>query len=397
MTFSTENMMIVSGPLVDPRTDPKPPAATSAIPPTDDPNTIRELIEFCQAGRIYAVEAWIRAGRPLQAQHYQVGERKTWASPIQIALDLGNHDLALLLLCNGYDLRLEQFSPLERILRQRRPDLVNLLTNWGDDVARIWPEEIFDTYDGDFIELCWARGVDYTRDGMLAQYLGQHANKPLLGWAKRRAGDERIQQQLGSALRKALWDNRERAVHLLIWAGADPMMPVGDVRWNHGGIDEDELVAPIVDIVSTRHGKLLHLLDLSDARIDLDALCDAICDREAARVLVPLRPSNDWSKAIVHNLQYMQFDSMREWRDASQGCLEELGRQGTRLANFETHQIAELRRTMLKSSDSEAVRFCVRWMQDPQRCEPSIYNELVRTPSMSKLLIELGLKKRPRR
>lgn len=51
---------------VDPRTDPKPGVATSASTLAESLDQLEDLHRLCREGRLYAVEAWIKAGRPVQ-------------------------------------------------------------------------------------------------------------------------------------------------------------------------------------------------------------------------------------------------------------------------------------------------------------------------------------------
>src|SRR5690606_9122747 len=97
---------------------------------TRDPAALLELHDLCRGGRLYEVEKWIRAGRPLQLAE-GVRTRRRQASALEIALDAGNHALVLLLLCNGYDPNLEWGCPLDHALKDRRWDLLDLLLEWG--------------------------------------------------------------------------------------------------------------------------------------------------------------------------------------------------------------------------------------------------------------------------
>lgn len=91
---------------------------------------------FCRSGRIYEIERWIMAGKPLQATGYDAHGRKRPESPMEIAIAKGLYDVALLLLCNGYrlDLDSDQFStPLDQAIQRRAWDLVELILEWGVD------------------------------------------------------------------------------------------------------------------------------------------------------------------------------------------------------------------------------------------------------------------------
>jgi len=77
-----------------------------------DPSDIADLVEFCETGRIYAVERWIADGRPLQLAHEDTGWRRTPQTPLAAAIESNQYDLTRLLLCNGYDPELEPRTTL---------------------------------------------------------------------------------------------------------------------------------------------------------------------------------------------------------------------------------------------------------------------------------------------
>jgi hypothetical protein len=97
----------------DPRDSPKPALAKSAARTTDDPKDLSDLHRLCRVGRLYDVERWIQAGRPLQAISGGTAGQRRVASALEIALQAGNQSLVFLLLCNGYDPNLEVGSPLD--------------------------------------------------------------------------------------------------------------------------------------------------------------------------------------------------------------------------------------------------------------------------------------------
>src|SRR5688572_2480395 len=113
------------GTWIDPRLSPRPPAEPK--PPADDPLEIEPLVRLCQRGKLYAVERWIAEGRPLQAARYYVKGRRQFDSPLAIAMESKQHDLVLLLLCNGYRTELELENPVARALRLRSRELLELL------------------------------------------------------------------------------------------------------------------------------------------------------------------------------------------------------------------------------------------------------------------------------
>src|SRR5437867_3477251 len=91
---------------VDPRTHPEPPAAASRSPAAHG-TELRELVQFCAAGRVNEAESWIREGRPIQALNYKTPEKPAVETPLRAAVRTKHRDLVLLLLCNGYRIDLE--------------------------------------------------------------------------------------------------------------------------------------------------------------------------------------------------------------------------------------------------------------------------------------------------
>jgi hypothetical protein len=186
----------------DPRDSPKPALAKSAARTTDDPKDLSDLHRLCRDGRLYDVERWIQAGRPLQAISGGTAGQRRVASALEIALQAGNQSLVFLLLCNGYDRNLEVDSPLDLTLRARRWDLLDMLLEWGADPRRVSLADLFDSYNSGLIERFGTLGVDLTANHEMAAALAYHtSNKPLFGFAKRhREHDAKVQNELNIAL-----------------------------------------------------------------------------------------------------------------------------------------------------------------------------------------------------
>ena len=96
------------GKWVDPR-GALPPLSVLLRPLVAAPDEILELVRLVRAGRVYSVEDWIRAGKPIQARSYRL-EKRSVDSPLTAALESRQHDVVLLLLCNGYDCSAPQIS-----------------------------------------------------------------------------------------------------------------------------------------------------------------------------------------------------------------------------------------------------------------------------------------------
>src|SRR5512139_246037 len=101
---------------IDPRIDPTPRPGTAPAVVTESPDELVELHRLCREGRLYEVEVWIKAGRPLQLAWSGLPGRR-FPTALTIAMDTGQHSL---LLCNGYQFPLEPTSPLTLALEARR-------------------------------------------------------------------------------------------------------------------------------------------------------------------------------------------------------------------------------------------------------------------------------------
>src|SRR5437870_4103322 len=152
---------------IDPRTNPKPPYRGAERSLAQDEAQISELIAACKAGRLYAAEAWIASGQPLQVDPAKVTRGTRRSSPLSIAIAEGSHDLALLLLCNGYRTELEHHPPLNQVLEARRWELLDLLLTWGADPRSADVYRILETYDRSVFDRFHAAGVDLASDGSM--------------------------------------------------------------------------------------------------------------------------------------------------------------------------------------------------------------------------------------
>lgn len=102
---------------------------------------------------------------------------------LQITLETGQHSLAMLLLINGYRLRLEPYSPLDLVLRHRRWDLFDLLLDSGGDLMSVDPYSALESYSTELYECFRAAGYDLTREHEMGSLLGHStSDRPLLGF-----------------------------------------------------------------------------------------------------------------------------------------------------------------------------------------------------------------------
>jgi hypothetical protein len=361
----------------------------------ENTSEIADLLNLCRCGRLYAVERWLAAGRPVQVAHCHDGVWSYAATPLSVAIESRQYDLAFLLLCNGYRTDLEPQSPLNLALRKRGWDYLDLLLEWGADPKAADPDAVLDTYQVGVMDRFWDLGLDLTRDDHLAYYLAQSSsNKPAYGWAKRHNADPRVARALTLALGEAVWENREKAVALLVWAGADPHLRVPSLRYPQ---DEDEdkeddegRSSAIEHAVMFGRGKLVKYLKPDPERDDFEGLWAEVSDPETADLLFDRRPPRDWSKAIERNIWRIGW-----WywdRSDHRACLERIFEHfWGRLSTLSPRDCQEVRRGLLKIASGSDLGWVLGKLAKPQHCDQRIFRELVRTPAIRQKMASLGL------
>jgi len=389
---------------MDPRTNPQPrhPASVSRV--AEFIHELEDLHRLCREGRLYDVEGWIRAGRPLQLgiEARPRGRRITTA--LEIALETGQHALALLLLCNGYRLDLEPRSPFDVALKARRWDLVDMLFDWGADPANVDLCTLFDTYNLGLFKRFYAAGVDLTRGHEMGAALAYHtSNKPLFGFAKgHRESDPRIQMELNIALVHHAREGNLKGVHLCLWAGADPHAPAPDL----GSTDlletpdeEDEGDrfigwSAVETAVMRGHTELFRVLGPDPSRDDWEDLYRSAPDGSTVDALAAIAPPRNVGAIIRHQLFYL--DPRWPFGDRHPvGVLERVFKAGGRWVESTAEEIADIRRHLLKASDHTFIEVMKLLAQD-DHCSPEVLRELGRTPSMRQRMSKVGLLPSPR-
>ena len=136
------------------------------------PEDIRALHQICREGRLYDVERWIAEGKPLQLAPDAIRKGTRPKAALQIALESGQHSLALLLLSHGYRLELERYAPLDMALQARRWDLFDLLLEWGADLKSADVYTVLNTYNVELYERFRAAGYDLTGRHEMGTILG---------------------------------------------------------------------------------------------------------------------------------------------------------------------------------------------------------------------------------
>lgn len=347
-----------------------------------------ELQRLCRDGRLYDVERWIAAGRPLQlAAGVEVSGRRRVRTALEVALERRDQALTLLLVANGYDLAVERIgpleaSPLDAALELRRRDLLEILLDWGADPRTVSLWVLCHTHESELYERFRALGLDLTEGHAMAHELADHpGNKPLFGFAKQHRRDEpRIQRELDLALAHHAGEGNEKGVMLCLWAGADPHVPVPvlDFLRDEDDEEENEWYSALYHASSGGHGDVLEKLGSDATRDDLDLLYRAAANGQVVEVLARRGPPADGSRIVRVHLERLGW----WWGDhAPVEALRALFAAGVRWEWSSAEEIADVRRSLLQVGEwifSDVMEL----LAAEGHCSPEVLAELARTEAI---------------
>lgn len=384
--------MQATPPWTDPRGHPSPSLSAIARASDETPETILELLDLIKGGRLYSIEKWIQEGRPIQARSYRL-EKRSASTPMSAAIESRQHDLVLLFLCNGYDPNADPICHLDTALRLRAWDIVDLLLDWGADPTKVEPEYVLDTYRSDLMERFLSLGTDFITSHPLASYLSYNTrNRPAYGWVKRHKEEPDFAKELAIALYDVVTapEAHDKAVALLLWAGADPHMRVPSLRWASSEEDEETWGTPIEGAVTWGRGAYLTKMKLDSAKDDIDGLWDRVNDVAALDALAAVKTPSDWSRVIRRNLSHLAFEYGRSSFE-SERCLDRISdHYGGRLTTLEERDMKWLRRELLRLKNSYTFEWIIRWLRKPAHCDAAVFVELTRTPAMMERMERVG-------
>ena len=373
----------------DPRLDPKPSRRSTLRPATHQLSQLTELFEHCRMGRLYDVEAWIRRGKPLQLDPSAVPKGRRIRSPLEIGLKAGSHSLCQLLLCNGYRLEMEPEPPLNLALRGRRWDLVDMLLAWGADPHTVDLTTLFDTYNRSLFERFRDEGVDLTDGHELASALAYHpGNKPLFGFVKRHLVEEpSYQQELNIALGYHVRTLNKKGISLSIWAGADPYAVAPDLEY---GLDDDEgYECAIEQAAEAGDVDVLRRFRPDPTKVDFDHLYQTAANETIVEFLAEVCPPKNLTPIVQRQCFRISTYWHRERHDW-RGALLAVLRSGARWEGADKQALAGIRMELLRASDYE-LKEVLSALREADVCSPEIFEELTRTPTMQKRMLQMRL------
>lgn len=211
------------------------------------------LIKLCKAGRLFDVQDWIGQGHPVNPPPpAEYGHPWT---PLEVAIDQGFHSLVQVLLEGG---ALQEpvgvFSPMNRVLRARRMDMIELLVAHGFDPRAVDMDEVFATWDRRIMEYFIERGADIKSGYPFAVAFCERIRTALGVYMRCRERDPELQEQVNIALRYHCSEGNKKWMSLMLWAGADPYARGTHEPWEElTEEEEDEAMCALGWAAMTEH------------------------------------------------------------------------------------------------------------------------------------------------
>jgi len=127
------------------------------------PEDLRQLCSLCRAGKLFAVQDWIKAG-----QRFRLPDGHFTTSPLGTSVQSGFHSLVEVLLKAGVSSQ-EANEALALALTDRNLDLAQLLIQYGADVNAVDPEEVFWSRHSGIIRCFIENGMDLESGASIAK------------------------------------------------------------------------------------------------------------------------------------------------------------------------------------------------------------------------------------
>ena len=182
---------------------------------------IEPLVKLCRLGKLFEVQEWISAGKPVNLPK-DLDRRVKRRFPLYLAIESGFHSLVKVLLDGGTIINELGYSPLEHALHKRSLDLIQLLVKNGADIHSVNMKMVFQYWDPSIVDFFIENGADVETGNPLAYALCSKI-RPALGLFKRyKDRFPSFQEQANIALRHHCSEGNLKWVSLMLWAGADP-------------------------------------------------------------------------------------------------------------------------------------------------------------------------------
>ena len=355
------------------------------------PDDLKELCSLCRAGKLFAVQQWIREGR-----RYRVPPGNFATSPIRTAIESGFHSMVEVLLKEGAVDQEEKDDALVRAVDSRNLDLIELVAQYGADPRTVDFDTILWSRHPQIMRWFVANGLDLECDCYPIARAFRDKHREFLGvYMSVRDELPTARRQATIALRYHAADGNLKWVSLLLWAGADPRLPVP--RMEDSDVDEEDLETALVAAVRRGQFDVVKKIGIDPARDDVTALINDYCfspNPKLIELLISLgadiRNRTDENSAMHYAFSAFEwsldsiFRSYTRTEDALR-CIEILAANGARWDPDDPYRISCLRRAIAKAPIHDAIRHLERIIK-AGAIEQPVFQDLMRTPRMKEIL-----------
>ncbi len=367
---------------------------------------LKPLIELCKAGQPFAVQRWLEQGKPVNLPDSP--RRSSHArTPLDIAIERGFHSLVEVLLRAGATINLDSWNgSMQRALKAKRFDLVQLLVQHGYDPKSIDMKQVFDTWEPEIAEYFIDRGADVETGYPLAYALSSRIRTALRILKRYSDRFASFPEQANIALRHHCKEGNLKWVSLMLWAGADAYAP------GLGSYDEERYagdggLSALGFAMLYRHYEVFGLkqVKLDPAHPSINCVM-RYADRDEgvdilARLLKQGLNPNDQENGGSSQIQSLltrtewdfdgynlNFGPDRTKLDTDRArdrmkAIHVLAKHGAKWVPKEAEEVKRARRSLLKLTADYTVEF-VWLMSKFTACSKEAVQSLLATPSMKK-------------
>lgn len=186
------------------------------------PDHSKELVQLCRTGRLYEIEKWIAAGKPLDVPAAKNRKSKTL---LQIAVETGFHSLVALIAKNDTR-QASKNAALADSVSLRRLDFVELLVQDGAEITSIPLAEVLLTWEPGLMRFFLDRGAEAIKGFPFATAFGAKIRTAIRAFIEYKQAHPdlapALSEQANMALRYFCSKGDMKWISLMLWAGADP-------------------------------------------------------------------------------------------------------------------------------------------------------------------------------
>lgn len=347
------------------------------------PGEMEELIILCRRGDLFGVQKWIEAGRPVEP-----GPGKFRRTPLRVAIETGFLSLVEVLLCAGIE-DSEKTYALRKAVDLGRADIFDALVRYGADRSTLDIEDILESRQKELIDWYVQRGnVDWERGYPIARALARGQREFLGVYMGLRDAVPSARLQAAMALRKHCGDGRIRWVALLLWAGADPNLPVPDLDCPE---DEECMGTALGAAIFRGNFEIVSKIGIDPAHSDVSELLASVWLLADTRLVEMLLNAGADPNAetrngrpmdsLISSLAWALDGTFRERADveASVQSLELAAARGGRCRFRDRGSMSNLRRAFGKKPREEILAVLLR-LANCGAVEPRDMRRLLSTP-----------------